>query len=317
MKQWLTTGLPAHFHKMHETMTEAYTQDALRVLALLPIERQGDWLDACLLYGGGHEFEFVQVASVQEAAGALRHDSCDLVIVWVEGTQAPSCDTCMQLLELANHTGLVAIGMHAPEGWQHAYIEMGAITCVDMDTADPMSLVHALRNACELTQLRLEEREWRTERARAQQRERRDVERLLVGQQQLLERLDGLGGEPGHSMHDERYGANDTIYPGGSSKNDPLALHYRHCLQQYLFDENGHAQQEISEIVEQLAMLELGSSGIMRLHLNSVSEVTEHGGAGALRHCLASADRFLVEILMRLVDQTRSQNMPAKHYRAA
>ncbi len=59
----------------------------LQLLVLLPIQRQGDWLDACLMYGGGHEIQLTQVATAQEMAEQLREYLFDLLLFWFEGTQ--------------------------------------------------------------------------------------------------------------------------------------------------------------------------------------------------------------------------------------
>ncbi len=55
-----------------QTLTQAPAE--LQLLMLLPVQRQGDWLDACLMYGGGHEIQLTQVVSAQQMAEQL-HDT--------------------------------------------------------------------------------------------------------------------------------------------------------------------------------------------------------------------------------------------------
>lgn len=288
--------------------------EPLQLLALLPIDRQGEWLDACLLVGRGHEIEITQVGSMHEAAGMLRQYTFDLVIVWIEGTLSTTPESCEQLQELVGHDGYIALGMRAREGWQAAYYDAGAIACLDMDNTDPLTLVNALRSACDLVRLRLAESKWQSERHRASLREAREVDRLLVGQRQLLERLDELGGDPSTGV-DETYQLRAEATSGNQSPHRPFDTHhvasplgqsYCAALQSYLFDEQRAAQSEIAELVEAFAACNSSSSSIMRLHLTAVTHITAHGGPGALRHCLAGADRFLIELLMRLVDYNQA-----------
>ena len=151
----------------------------LQLLVLLPVQRQGDWLDACLMVGGGHEIQLTQVATAHQMAEQLREYIFDLLLFWHEGTQGPALATCRQLAEMADHQGFAAIGMHAPEGWQHQLLRGGALACLDLDQLDPVSLVHALRGACELIRLRQDQLQWQLDRKRQQDRDALDVQRLL------------------------------------------------------------------------------------------------------------------------------------------
>ncbi|MCC6508415.1 MAG: hypothetical protein IT423_04865 [Pirellulaceae bacterium] len=318
---------------------------SLQLLALLPLERQGDWLDACLLYGGGHEIEITQVSSTREMAAELRQFGFDLLVFWCEGAQGPSATTCAQLLELADHSGFLALGMHAVEAWQHAVFSAGAVACVDMDTADPVSLVHTVRTACELLALRHERHQWQTEKQRITERESRDVQRLLAGQRQLLCRLDELGGNPsissptyaagdysttdysvrdmgpaefreefetaGQEQHAQSFRDPRSQTPSGSADHllaTTMGHSYCAVLHNYLFDQSQVSSAAITLLAENFLANGADSSSIMRLHLAAVTRVTAHSGPGALKHCLSSADRFLMELLMRLVDRRENHS---------
>ncbi len=275
---------------------------------LLPIERQGDWLDACLVYGGGHEIQLTQVATAQQMAEQLREYLFDLLLFWHEGARGPSLATCHQLMELADHQGFAAIGMHAPEGWHHALLAGGAIACLDMDLLDPVSLVHALRSSCELVRLRQEQLQWQLDRKRQQERDALDVQRLLAGQRKLLGRLDHLGGGPSVSIQPfDRQDAEQS--QADQMVQSAIGQSYCMVLQNYLFDDSQVSSAAFTLLAEHFLASGVESSQIMRLHLAAVTRVTAHGGSHALRHCLASADRFLLELLMRIVD--RQQTDPA------
>ncbi len=284
----------------------------LQLLVLLPIQRQGDWLDACLMVGGGHEIQLTQVASPREMAEELREYIFDLLLFWHEGTQGPQLATCQQLAEMADHQGFAAIGMHAAEGWQHELLQGGAITCLDLDTLDPVSLVHSLRSSCELVRLRQAQHQWQLDRQRQQERDARDVQRLLAGQRKLLSRLDHLGGGP--SVAVQPFDAQE-VYDAQADEMllRPIGQSYCTVLQSYLFDEAQVSGTALSLLAEHFLSSGVDSSQIMRLHLAAVSRVTAHGGSNALRHCLASADRFLLELLMRLVDRQRSEPDASAH----
>jgi len=278
----------------------------LQLLVLLPIQRQGDWLDACLMYGGGHEIQLTQVATPHEMAEQLHEYIFDLLLFWYEGAQGPSAAACRQLMEMADQQGYAALGMHAPEGWQHKLLQGGAIACLDMDLLDPVSLVHTLRNSCELVRLRQERTEWQVDRKRQQERDARDVQRLLAGQRKLLGRLDQLGGGPSVSV--QPFDADRPVdFATDEMLSRPIGHSYCTVLQNYLFDDSQVSSTALSLLAEHFLASGLDSSQVMRLHLAAVSRVTSHGGSNALRHCLASADRFLLELLMRLVDRQRSE----------
>lgn len=280
------------------------TPPDLQLLVLLPIQRQGEWLDACLMYGGGHEIQLTQVATAQQMAGQLHEYIFDLLLFWYEGTQGPSLDVCRQLMELADHDGFAAIGMHAVEGWQPPLLGGGAIACLDMDLLDPFSLVHSLRNTCELLRLRQAQHQWQIDRKRQQERDARDVQRLLAGQRKLLGRLDHLGGGPSVSVQPF-----DSDLPVHSQVEDllarPIGQSYCTVLQNYLFDDTQVSSTALTLLAEHFLATGADSGQIMRLHVAAVSRVTASGGSNALRHCLASADRFLLELLMRLVDRQK------------
>ena len=278
----------------------------LQLLVLLPIQRQGDWLDACLMYGGGHEIQLTQVATAQEMAEQLREYIFDLLLFWYEGAQGPSVASCRQLMEMADQQGFAAIGMHAPEGWQHKLLQGGAIACLDMDLLDPVSLVHTLRSSCELIRLRQERHQWQVDRKRQQERDARDVQRLLAGQRKLLGRLDQLGGGPSVSV--QPFDADRPVdFDTEELLGRPIGNSYCTVLQNYLFDDAHVSGTALSLLAEHFLASGVDSGQIMRLHVAAVSRVTAHGGSNALRHCLASADRFLLELLMRLVDRQRSE----------
>lgn len=286
----------------------------LQLLAILPIQRQGEWLDACLVCGGGSQIEITQVSTPHDAAALLRQYSFDLLLFWIEGAGESVSDVWSQLVPLTGHEGFVALGMQAHEGWHAPLFAAGALVCLDMDTTDPLTLVHSLRGACELVQLREARREWAAERQRTQQREAREVDRLLEGQRSLLSRLDQMGGEP-NTLPEE------TPTPTLASANDarrwadPLAERLGHeytlALQNFLFDESLGTSDAVAQLAEHFASCSATSSCIMRIHLAAVTQVTARGGAGTLRHCMASADRFLMELLMRMVDGRDVARSPA------
>lgn len=286
--------------------TDSSSPSDLQLLVLLPIQRQGDWLDACLMYGGGHEIQLTQVATAQQMAEQLHEYIFDLLLFWYEGTQGPSLATCRQLMEMADHPGFAAIGMHAEEGWQPPLLQGGAIACLDMDLLDPHSLVHALRNSCELVRLRHAQHQWQIARKREQERDARDVQRLLAGQRKLLGRLDQLGGGPSVSV--QPFDPDASVHSQADELlARPIGQSYCTVLQSYLFDDSQVSGTALTLLAEHFLATGADSSQIMRLHVAAVSRVTSHGGGNALRHCLASADRFLLELLMRLVDRQRSE----------
>ncbi len=280
----------------------------LHLLVLLPIERQGDWLDACLMYGGGHEIQLTQVTSARQMTEELREYVYDLLLFWYEGTQGASLPTCRQLSELADHDGFAAIGMHAVEGWHHQLLAGGAIACLDMDQLDPVSLVHSLRSSCELVRLRQERLQWQVDKHRQQERDARDVERLLAGQRKLLGRLDQLGGSP--SVAIQPFEA-PTTHDDQPDYLLEASIGHSYCtvLQNYLFDDAHVSGTALTLLAEHFLASGFDSSQIMRLHMAAVKRVTAHGGSHALRHCLTSADRFLLELLMRLCDRRRMEVM--------
>ena len=292
----------------------------LQLLAILPIERQGPWLDACLLCGGGRDLQITQVASAQDAAAALRHGIFDLLVFWQERRGKAVLETWDQLSQLTNHEGFVALGMQIEEGWNEPLIGAGAIACLDMDHIDPMTLVHALRTAVELERLRSESQSWEQERDRRRQREAREIDRALASQRSLLDRLDYFGAGPIASPEEDSHVANQPdltslqergrLQNAGTVGGDLLATaegqQYLAALQNFIFDENQTASSAVAALAEHFVCLGATSSSIMRVHLTAVTRVTAGGGPGSLRHCLSGADRFLMELLMRVIDQQGS-----------
>jgi hypothetical protein len=147
------------------------------------------------------------------------------------------------------------------------------------------------------------------------QREARDIDRVLAGQRLLLDRLDQFGGAPAGladangadavPSSDSRAASNAAA--AGQASLEPLSSEvgqrYLHALQNFIFDENQSAAAAIAELTECFVTCQATSSTIMRMHLAAVTQITSHAGTGSMRHCLSGADRFLMELLMRLVDR--------------
>jgi hypothetical protein len=283
----------------------------LHMLAILPIERQGQWFDACLLCGGGRDIRITQVPSPHEAAAALRQVHYDLLIFWQEGEQSDNLEVWDQLSEITGHSGFVSLGMQVVEGWNEPLIDAGAIACLDMDQTEPVTLVNTLRMAGELERLRCESHAWEQDRLRKRERETREIDRALAAQRSLLERLDQFGSLPFVAAESSPHLAAEPAYvplqASGQAVSDPLqnptGQQYLAALQTFIFDENQTASTHIAALAEHYARTAATSSSIMRVHLAAVTHITTGAGAGSLRHCLAGADRFLMELLMRLVDQ--------------
>lgn len=292
----------------------------LRLLAIMPIERQGDWLRACFLCGGGRDLQVLQVATTHDAAAALRQQSFDLLVLWHEGLGQGVIDGWHQLAQLGGDAGFVALGMHVCEGWQEPLFAAGALACLDMDQTDPVTLVHTLRTSAELERLRRESQVWEMDRARLREREARDIDRVLAGQRSLLERLDQFGGAPSGLSEDDAAAVTLSAVSSGapSPSAAPITAHslptadllaaelgafYLQSLQSFIFDETQSSAEAIAELSERFIEQAATSSTIMRVHLSAVTQITSRGGTGSMRHCLAGADRFLMELLMRLVDR--------------
>jgi hypothetical protein len=291
------------------------------LLAIMPIERQGDWLRACFLCGGGRDLQVLQVATTHDAAAALRQQSFDLLVLWHEGLGQGVIERWHQLAQLGGDAGFVALGMHVSEGWQEPLFAAGALACLDMDQTDPVTLVHTLRTSAELERLRRESHIWETDRARLREREARDIDRVLAGQRSLLERLDQFGGAPSGLSEEDgaaavslNSGAPGMLSPGMTASSarelptaDALAAElgafYLQSLQSFIFEETQSSAEAIAELAQRFIEQHATSSTIMRVHLAAVTQITSKGGTGSMRHCLTGADRFLMELLMRLVDR--------------
>ncbi len=273
---------------------------AMELLAILPIERQGPWLDACLLSGGGHSIRIEQVSDAHAAAARLRHNDQAILVLWHEGTLHDPLAIWDQLQDVTATEGFLVLGVHVQEGWHERYIDAGAIACLDMDHIDALTLVHSIETAIELESLRRQDRELQAERNRARQRETRDIDRALNGQRLLLERLESLGGSPVTSsvsmtQHADAYESHDPL-------SDPAGERYCEALKAFLFDESGSGSQLAKLLAMHFLATRAPGNSIMRLHLAAVNRITAHAGPGSLKHCLSGADRFLMELLLRMHD---------------
>ena len=294
----------------------------LEMLAILPVVRQGQWLEACLLCGGGRDIRISQVTSPREAAAALRQHSFDLLVLWHEGQASDTLEGWEQLADIAGHTGFVALGMHVVEGWNEPLIDAGAIACLDMDQTEPVTLVNALRMAGELETLRSESQLWEQERHRKREREARELDRVLASQRSLLDRLDHLGsiafvGDETRTFGEQRSCVQPACavtaamtaprHPTVDPLQSAAGQQYLTALKSFIFEEGQAASKHIAVLAQHYASQSATSSTIMRVHLAAVTHLTADSGAGSLRHCLGGADRFLMELLMRMVDQQISQ----------
>lgn len=282
------------------------SEQQIDVLALLPVERQGAWLDACLLCGDGQDLLISQVAGPHEAAAVLRQQQCDLVAIWHEGRGTDVVAWWQQLSELTGMDGFVVLGMHVQEGWHIPLHAAGAIACLDMDQTDPLTLVNCLRVSAELVALRREKSEWHNERQVIKSREARDIDRLLEGQRKLLVRLDEMGAGPLTAPENAEGNAELPQYRVDiRSEADELAQrygeYYFNTVRNYVFDEK-QSLAALAVLAQHFARFGLASSSIMRIHLAAVTRLTAGGRVGSAKHCLAGADRFLMELMMRLVD---------------
>lgn len=278
------------------------------ILAVLPIERQGAWLDACLLCGDGRDLLISQVTGPHEAAALLRQHPYQLVVIWHEGRAANVVSWWQQLSELTGMQGFVVLGMHVQEGWHVPLHAAGALACLDMDQTDPSTLVHSLRVSAELVALRREKVVWQQEREVTRSREAREIDRLLEGQRQLLERLDQMGSGPLTLPEDCDLATNACAIP---SPIDELAArygeYYFNALRNYIFDEK-QSLPALAVLAQHFSQFGIASSNIMRVHLSAVTRLTSGSRIGSAKHCLAGADRFLLELMMRLADGVADTN---------
>lgn len=272
------------------------------LLAILPIQRQGPWLQACLLCGGGHDLRITQVGDLKDAAAVARKRHFDAALIWHEG----SGHETLTLLEQTKHLrlfegGCIVLGMKPHEGWHVPLFEAGAAVCLDLDQCDPITLVHQMRNTIELIKLRSERGRAEEEAARARRREVDQLDRLMSAQQSLLARLDALHTGETASLGTTRQDSQRTGARSARTEVEPpavLQLEYIACLKQYTFDASTAASQSIRGLAVKCHSLGLTGRTLMRLHLGAL-EVTTHGaGSGSLRHILVQADRFLIELLL-------------------
>jgi len=299
-------------------MTGADTSSSQsHLLAILPVDRQGGWLDACLLCGGGRDLSITQVPSVRDAVSASRQQEFDLLLLWQESTTHQALSDWQQSDGLVSASGFVALGMHVCEGWHAPLFSAGALACCDMDHTDPLTLVHTLRSAIELAALRRERRQWQHQINRLHQREARELDRLLSAQKALLARLDHLGqDQPLAEMpgpHQRSIGSSELETASRVVDEETLAKSYRLALQSFLFDETQPSSWAVAHMAEACRACGMTGAALMRLHLESVETLTQGAGAGGLRHYLTGADRFIIEILLRIVDRSGSASELTSH----
>ncbi len=121
-------------------------------MVCLCIGKATGWMRVCSRWWARNRNNAGQLAP--QMAGQLRQYTFDLLVFLGGRYPRTIAELCQQLTELCRSERLHGVGNARGRRLATPLLENGSIACVDMDSADPVGLVHTVRRACELVALR-------------------------------------------------------------------------------------------------------------------------------------------------------------------
>ncbi|MCO6453729.1 MAG: response regulator transcription factor [Pirellulaceae bacterium] len=259
----------------------------LRVLLITGEPRIGTGLAAALGQDKAAEIQLEVAASAAAGLARLRDEAFDAVLI----SDEPGVIDAAELVE-AIRTGshdeqpiLVLDRGEEPQLTALCY-DAGADACVCLRTATTRALIWHVARAVERQELLAENRRLQLVRRQQLDAERDDADRRLRQQRQLLESL------PPPAADGPRLPAD-------------LADHYRELLRTCIMMGGGDPPAELESLVQVLWAGDVSPREVLALHATAVAELVGGLGSRSARHVLNRADLLILEVMSRLVEESR------------
>ncbi|MEZ6047690.1 MAG: hypothetical protein R3C11_19345 [Planctomycetaceae bacterium] len=181
---------------------------------------------------------------------------------------------------------------------------------------DSPALVFALERARLRHRMQEEHLAWGRERKQKLIQEKKESERILEQQRNMLSDLKSLARsdiladeltDPSFSRQLEVHPSQSRALSGTSTIVTELTRYYAALLKSYVVMGTGSLNEEIKEVAFQIEMSGLSIRETMALHLEQVEALMTGLGNRSSRHIMSRADLLILELMMHLAEQKKTR----------
>jgi len=287
-----------------------YLPPRLRILAVSGDERTGRWLYQAFASDGACDVSVDQVAGMSEGVMRLRDETFDAVLI---SHEPPDLDA-LELLDAicagaGGEQAVIVLGSEPDADMVPLCLEANAEAYVCVPSATTRALLWTIARAVERRRLLAENRRWRADDARRQERERDEAQRLLTQQLAIV--------AGGSTADRDAIGLRDPDASRCSGADgDPCDAavfeQYREFLRSYVIMGSGRLGEEVARLACQLTASRLSARQVLLLHVHVLEEMIQGLGTRSARHVMNRADLLLLELILQLAETYRRQTLPPR-----
>lgn len=265
---------------------------------------------------GCSEPRFEWVSTAEEALTQLRKDSFDCLLIQFDEVLKKSRLELLNAIRISGcHEPVVLLLSHPDDQVTLAACENQAEILVSPAMWESPALLSVVRRALFVQQLTEENHQLQVDKHRRLIRERDEAERLLNQQRSIVEELQTL------------------VYPdtineiqsetAGDKQSDPrksdaaaelpripfeVRDYYHELLRTYVIMGAGSLKDEILQIAELLAAVDLTPPQVLEFHLECVELIVKGLGNRSSRHVMSRADLLALEMMVHLGECYQKKN---------
>ncbi|HAH48233.1 hypothetical protein [Gimesia sp.] len=265
---------------------------------------------------GCSEPRFEWVSTAEEALTQLRKDSFDCLLIQFDEVLKKSRLELLNAIRISGcHEPVVLLLSHPDDQVTLAACENQAEILVSPAMWESPALLSVVRRALFVQQLTEENHQLQVDKHRRLIRERDEAERLLNQQRSIVEELQTLVYPDAiNEMQSETAGDKQT----DPHKSDAAAElpripfevrdYYHELLRTYVIMGAGSLKDEILQIAELLAAVDLTPPQVLEFHLECVELIVKGLGNRSSRHVMSRADLLALEMMVHLGECYQKKN---------
>lgn len=265
---------------------------------------------------GCSEPRFEWVSTAEEALTQLRKDSFDCLLIQFDEVLKKSRLELLNAIRISGcHEPVVLLLSHPDDQVTLAACENQAEILVSPAMWESPALLSVVRRALFVQQLTEENHQLQVDKHRRLIRERDEAERLLNQQRSIVEELQTLVYPDAiNEMQSETAGGR-KLNPRESDAATELSRipfevrdYYHELLRTYVIMGAGSLKDEILQIAELLAAVDLTPPQVLEFHLECVELIVKGLGNRSSRHVMSRADLLALEMMVHLGECYQKKN---------
>ncbi|MHB8969537.1 MAG: PleD family two-component system response regulator [Pirellulaceae bacterium] len=297
-----------HSEKKLPTTPWGHLPPRMRVLFITSHQRTGGWLAEAFAGDSASDVQLEEALGIAAGLSKLRDELFDAVLVSHEvgGLDA------LEVLDAiragsSEEQPIVVLGDQSEQEMAALCFEAGGDAYICVHTTTTRALMWVVARAVERHALIAENRRLQQSQRHRLRLEHAEAHRLLEQQRAMIADLAEIcrDGEP--AVTEERNQTTDTSRGLPPELPPQLTNHYRELLRAYVIMGAGNLSNEMERLAEMLACAALRPQQAMLLHLHVLEEMISGLGSRSARHVMSRADMLILEVMIHLAEQYRTQ----------